>query len=729
MKRMMRIVFGLSVAILLARVCRLTHAKRALVLVAVMAGLGGMPLIAAEGDLWGWGHAADGELGPQVCIPFTTDPMLVTTGVIACSAGSSFSVAVKQDGTVWAWGSITGQSTPAQVPGLTGITDVQAGQSHVLALKSDGTVWGWGANSWGQLGPGSTNSVEPLPVQIPGLTGITAIAAQEGQSGCVDANGKVCMWGIQFFGELGNGSHEYAVIHRTPVTVGGLPAIVKLHCRGGDSMAVGSNGTVWTWGKFDWGNGANNDSRFSPIQVSGVSGAIAAASYAGSGAALKSDGTVWTWGSAPLGDGSTTPATPSFTAAKIPNLGNVVEISSGLSYVLLRKTDGTVWGFGRNEVGQQGDGTQLKRLSPLANGVAGIARLGNGFMHSLAICGPVSTNGPSIDGISPLYGPTAGGTSLTITGQRLDGVNEVTFSGVPTASITNSTPTAITVITPAHAAGAVDITVKSGAQSASRLGAFTYLTGSPNITGLSPTNASERGGTWIIISGTSLSGSSHVSFGGIAVDETKIILNSDTQVYVVAPPHPPGKVDLVLTANAGMATKIGAFTYTAETVPILFSLDVPTGPATGGTTVVLSGERLSTVTNITFGGNAVTGITARTDNTLTVTTPTGVVSVVDVTIKSPQGAMVLPNAFTYTGDARGISTVGISCLGAQGISLTAAGAIGTPYRFWASTNLALTPATNVWNLQGAGTITASPFTTNDLTSAEVPARFYRFSSP
>ena len=102
------------------------------------------------------------------------------------SGGISYTISLKNDGTVWAWGdnydgqlgdgTTKNRDTPVQVNSLTGIIQISAGNFHNIALKHDGTVWAWGFNYNGQLGDG-TKTKKSTPVQISGLSGIIQISA------------------------------------------------------------------------------------------------------------------------------------------------------------------------------------------------------------------------------------------------------------------------------------------------------------------------------------------------------------------------------------------------------------------------------------------------------------------------------------------------------------------------------------------------------------------------
>jgi hypothetical protein len=195
------------------------------------------------------------------------------TGVTQVAAGTFHSLAVRSDGTVWAWGAnnggqlgdgtTTNRSVPVQVTGLTGVTQVAAGTFHSLAVRSDGTVWAWGNNLHGQLGDGTTTN-RSVPVQVTGLSGVTQVAAGWGQSLAVKSDGTVWAWGYNLQGELGDGTTTDSPV---PVPVAGLSGVVQVAATGGigggESLAVKSDGTVWAWG-IHIGS--------VPVQVAGLSG-------------------------------------------------------------------------------------------------------------------------------------------------------------------------------------------------------------------------------------------------------------------------------------------------------------------------------------------------------------------------------------------------------------------------------------------------------------------------
>lgn len=139
------------------------------------------------------------------------------SNIVEVSGGRSLSLALRSDGTVFAWGfngsgglgngaSPTGSATPVQVKGLNGvgflsdIVAVSAGAFHCLALLSNGTVYSWGGNQHGQLGDNTTTD-RHTPVQVKGvknvgmLSNVVAVSANTDSSAALMSNGTVVAWG------------------------------------------------------------------------------------------------------------------------------------------------------------------------------------------------------------------------------------------------------------------------------------------------------------------------------------------------------------------------------------------------------------------------------------------------------------------------------------------------------------------------------------------------------
>jgi len=213
-----------------------------------------------------------------------------------------------------------GIDTPGTVSGLTGVTAIAGGYLYSLALKTDGTVWAWGWNPYGELGNGTFAGCScgiDTPVQVLGLTGVTAIAGGFEHALALKSDGTVWAWGLQSFGELGNGTFGNPGLQTgsdKPLQVLGLTGVKAIAAVGFHSLALQSDGTVWAWGDNAYGelgNGTYTNSN-TPVQVLGpggvgfLTGVAALAGGAYHSLALKSDGTVWAWGqntSGELGNG------------------------------------------------------------------------------------------------------------------------------------------------------------------------------------------------------------------------------------------------------------------------------------------------------------------------------------------------------------------------------------------------------------------------------------------
>ncbi|WP_223631978.1 hypothetical protein [Corallococcus sp. EGB] len=326
-----------------------------------------------DGTVWAMGDNSVGQLGlsgPAPRSALTRIEGLNDVGAI--SAGGYHSLAMLNDGTVWSWGdnaygqlglgTTNAYSGLAQVPGLDGIVAVAAGENHSLALRYDGTVWAWGFNVWGQLGNGSTAWVQPLPVQVPGLSGIGAIAAGADFSLALHDDGSVWAWGSNLVGQLGDGTTVGQ--RNSPIQVPGLSNVVSLDAGESHVLAVRGDGTLWAWGSNgsgELGTGSPLSSPL-PVQVTGLSGVVRMSAGSGYSMAVRSDGTVWTWGSNSEGELGTGTLVSSAVPVQVPNLSGIQSVASGLSgrqfesFSLALGNDGTLWSWGNNTDGQLGLG-------------------------------------------------------------------------------------------------------------------------------------------------------------------------------------------------------------------------------------------------------------------------------------------------------------------------------------------------------------------------------------
>lgn len=362
--------------------------------------------ICIDSTVKAFGENATGQLGDGTTTDQSTPVTVIgLSGIIAVSGGGdqleAHSVALKSNGTVWAWGSnlygglgngtTTNSNAPVQALGLTNVIAISAGGWHTAALKSDSTVWVWGWNEDGQLGDGTIVN-KSTPQQVNGLTGVVAIAAGTYHVLALKADGTVWAWGDNVSGQIGNGNT--GTDQTTPVQVSGLTNVVKITAGRFFSLAIKSDGTVWTWGENLYGqlgDGTTTD-RNIPVQVSGLSGVTSAVAATGAFhcMAVKNDNTVWAWGRNTYGNlGDNTVANKS-TPAQMIGISDVEGMAAGTNFSLVYKTDGTVWGCGRNASGQLGDGTVdqhnvLTVSSPVCAIVSGIKSIDGSDIIELSV--------------------------------------------------------------------------------------------------------------------------------------------------------------------------------------------------------------------------------------------------------------------------------------------------------------------------------------------------------
>ena len=376
----------------------------------IMLAVPGMAAAAPPGNAWAWGNNSDGELGNGTVTRYSglSTPVKVVnlTNVVAVTGGDQHSLALRSDGTVWAWGNsgwgqlgqgtYGGRSTPVQVPGLTNVKAIAAGSLHNLALKSDGTVWGWGFNYYGQVGNGSSGDNVLSPAQVKGLSGVVGIAAGGFSSIALKADRTVWAWGYDGQGELGNATSDENA-HSRPTQVRRLTTAVSIASGGSHELAVLADGSVWAWGDNELSQlGSTTTARCGaygtpcsmvPVRAGGLSGITKVAGGSSFSLALRADGTAWGWGDNGYGELGTGSATL-FGGVKTPvraNVTSVVAVAAGASFSLWLTSNGEAWAAGSNYFGQLGNGTFNDSSSPVKVGLSGLSAIGCGHDHSLAV--------------------------------------------------------------------------------------------------------------------------------------------------------------------------------------------------------------------------------------------------------------------------------------------------------------------------------------------------------
>jgi hypothetical protein len=198
----------------------------------------------------------------------------------------------------------------------------------------------------------------------------------------------------------------------------------------------------------------------------------------------------------------------------------------------------------------------------------------------------VSNPAPTLTGISPASGAAAGGTAVTITGSGFLAGATVSLGGTQATGVTVMSSTSITAITPAHAAGTVNVIVtNSDTQSGTLTQGFTYTAVSnpaPTLTGISPASGTAAGGTAVTITGTGFLAGATVSLGG--TQATGVTVMSSTTITALTPAHAAGAVNVVVSnAEQQAGTLADGYTYTSITAGL--GLGVPSGGSSSATIV------------------------------------------------------------------------------------------------------------------------------------------------
>jgi alpha-tubulin suppressor-like RCC1 family protein len=350
---------------------------------------GSVHTLALKSDrtVWAWGSNYNWQIGDGVPTANRRTPVQVLSDAIAIAAGTSHSVAAKTDGSVWQWGDGTGSGTPIHVSGLTNVVAVAAGWRYSLALKSDGTVWAWGGNGFGQLGIGSVGGSVATPAQIPGLSGISEIAAGYDFAFALQRDGGnhgfLWAWGNNDAGQLGDGT---TTLRPSPVLVTSLSN--ARHVRAGLDFALAelADGSLAAWGNnlyYQLGVGTNQNALI-PIAVPFLRMGTALTTGNHHALVVNADGITFGWGRAferQLGQDVLWNAPSFWVPTIVPSVGTPVLLAGGSGHTAFSASTGAVMAFGVNgQFGVLGNGSTDTSAAPVS--VSGLSLADNAWLAS-----------------------------------------------------------------------------------------------------------------------------------------------------------------------------------------------------------------------------------------------------------------------------------------------------------------------------------------------------------
>jgi len=333
-------------------------------------------------QLWTWGNNNRGQLGQGNETLYSSPvqiPGLLWSSVNTQAGGAiEHSGATRNDGTLWVMGfnnhgalglnNTTDYNSPVQVPGTTWVGDPVISQFGSQFRKSDGTLWVTGRNTYGELGQNDTTN-RSSPKQVGSGTdwasGRNKGLVSEVHMCAIKTDGTLWAWGRNNYGQLGQNqasNNDFS----SPVQIPGTTWNAVSGCRDGWNIATKTDGTMWAWGKDNFGNLGINDydsARSSPTQIPGTTWTTKFAAGRQT-IAVKSDGTLWIWGNnfhGQLGQNSNIKYS---SPVQVPGTtwSDTMTQEFGVSSAI--KTDGTLWTWGNNDYGNQGLNDTVRRSSP-----------------------------------------------------------------------------------------------------------------------------------------------------------------------------------------------------------------------------------------------------------------------------------------------------------------------------------------------------------------------------
>jgi len=300
------------------------------------------------------------------------------------AAGDYHTVAIKSDGTLWAWGlndkgqlgdgTTVNKNVPTQIGTDTDWATIDALANNSLALKIDGSLWAWGDNYGGQNGNGNhgTGAINTIPTQVGTSNDWLKITSGALRTFALKSNGTLWGWGQNLEGYLGTGEFTN---HYTPIQIGSAIDWLDVDAGGNNVLAIKTNHTLWGWGLNKAGSLAIGIPDIGPIiTVPTQTGNNSAdwlkisAGICCSTKMIKTDGSLWAMGGignlGNVGNGGTA----NVNTPTLIGTGTDWNSVSTSNHTAATKNNGSLWIWGSNFGGQLGDGTFINRTNPFQIG-------------------------------------------------------------------------------------------------------------------------------------------------------------------------------------------------------------------------------------------------------------------------------------------------------------------------------------------------------------------------